>query len=37
MDALHLVHSDGDPIVSSETDYDGFSERIALENDGDTG
>lgn len=37
MDALHLVHSDCDPIVSSEPDYDGFSERIASENDGDTG
>lgn len=36
MDALHLVHSGDDPTVSSETDYDGFSERIALETDGDT-
>jgi hypothetical protein len=31
MDALHLVHSETDPIVSSETDYDEFSERIELE------
>lgn len=30
-DALHLVHSDGDPIVSSDTSYDGFADRIPLE------
>lgn len=32
LDALHLVGSGDDPIVSSESDYDGYSERIALEN-----
>ncbi|MFW6436622.1 MAG: hypothetical protein ACOCYZ_03200 [Halococcoides sp.] len=31
LDALHLVRSGDDPIVSSESDYDGYSERIALE------
>lgn len=30
-DALHLVHADGDPIVSSDGDYDGLAERVALE------
>ncbi|WP_049927012.1 hypothetical protein [Halopiger goleimassiliensis] len=31
LDALHLVTSDDDPIASSESDYDGYSERIELE------
>lgn len=31
LDALHLVASGDDPIVSSESDYDGYSERIKLE------
>lgn len=31
LDALHLVASENDPIVSSEGDYDGYSERIKLE------
>ncbi|SDR08276.1 hypothetical protein [Natronobacterium texcoconense] len=31
-DALHLVASGDDPIVSSESDYDGCSDRIELEN-----
>jgi len=30
-DALHLVESDGDLIVSSDTAYDGLAERLALE------
>lgn len=30
-DALHLVESDGDLIVSSDTAYDGLTERLALE------
>lgn len=30
-DALHLVESNGDPIVSSDDAYDGFAPRIALE------
>jgi hypothetical protein len=30
MGALHLVRSGTDAIVSSETDYDGVSERIEL-------
>mgnify|MGYP006275447221 FL=1 len=29
-DALHLVESDGDPIVSSDRAYDGFAPRIDL-------
>jgi hypothetical protein len=29
-DALHLVESDGDPIVSSDGAYDGFAPRIDL-------
>jgi predicted nucleic acid-binding protein len=32
-DALHLVNSGGDPIVSSDESYDGFSRRIPLESD----
>ncbi|MDS0474935.1 hypothetical protein [Natrinema sp. 1APR25-10V2] len=31
LDALHLVTSGDDPIVSSESDYDGHSERVKLE------
>lgn len=31
LDALHLVHSGESAIVSSKSDYDTFSERIALE------
>ena len=31
LDALHLVASGDDPIVSSESDYDDYSERIKLE------
>jgi hypothetical protein len=31
LDALHLVQSGDDVIVSSETDYDGFSDRLALD------
>lgn len=31
LDALHLVQSGDDPIISSETDYDGFSDRLPLE------
>jgi len=31
LDALHLVNSGEDAIVSTDSDYDGFSERIALE------
>jgi len=30
-DALHLVESDGDTIVSSDKSYDGLAERVALE------
>lgn len=30
-DALHLVHSAGSPIVSSDSAYDGFAERVPLE------
>jgi len=30
-DALHLVESDGDLTVSSDTAYDGLAERLALE------
>lgn len=30
-DALHLVHANGDPIVSSDEAYDGFADRIPLE------
>ena len=30
-DALHLVESDGDTIVSSDTSYDGLAERVTLE------
>ena len=30
-DALHLVESGDDVLVSSESDYDGFSERLRLE------
>lgn len=33
-DALHLVHSAGAPIVSSDASYDGFAERVPLEPDG---
>jgi hypothetical protein len=33
MDALHLVRSETDAIVSSETDYDGVSDRLELEAD----
>lgn len=33
-DALHLVHSSGSPIVSSDSSYDGFTERVPLESDG---
>jgi hypothetical protein len=31
LDSLHLVASGDDPIVSSESDYDDYSERIKLE------
>lgn len=31
LDALHLVASADDAIVSSESDYDGYSDRIKLE------
>jgi hypothetical protein len=31
LDALHLVASGNDQIVSSESDYDGYSDRIKLE------
>lgn len=31
LDALHLVASGDDPIVTSESGYDGYSERIELE------
>lgn len=30
-DTLHLVHSSGSPIVSSDSSYDGFAERVPLE------
>jgi hypothetical protein len=30
-DALHLVESDGDTIVSSDKSYDGLAERVELE------
>ena len=30
-DALHLVHSGDDPIVSSDKSYDGVTERVPLE------
>lgn len=30
-DALHLVHSAGDPIVSSDASYDGSAARVPLE------
>ena len=33
LDALHLVRSGDDPIVSSDSSYDPFSRRIALETD----
>lgn len=29
-DAIHLVESDGDTVVSSDEAYDGFAERLAL-------
>lgn len=32
-DAIHLVESDGDPIVSSDGSYDEFTKRVALEPD----
>ena len=32
-DAIHLVESDGDPIVSSDSSYDEFTERVELEPD----
>lgn len=32
-DALHLVESDGDTIVSSDKAYEGFTSRLALEED----
>ena len=31
-DALHLVESDGDTIVSSDETYDGYAERFGLRN-----
>ena len=31
LDALHLVRSGDDPIVSSDSSYDPFSDRIRLE------
>jgi hypothetical protein len=33
LDALHLVRSGDDPIVSSDSSADPFSRRIALETD----
>lgn len=30
-DALHLVNSADDAVVSSDSDYDGFTERVRLE------
>lgn len=33
-DALHLVRSEAAPIVTSERDYETFSERVPLEPDG---
>jgi len=32
-DALHLVKSGDDAVVSSDSDYDGFSERVRLEDE----
>lgn len=32
-DALHLVASGDDAMVSSDSDYDGYTERVALEPD----
>jgi hypothetical protein len=32
-DALHLVRSEADPVVTSEQDYETFSDRIPLEAD----
>lgn len=32
-DALHLVESDGDTIISSDETYDGFADRLRLDRD----
>ncbi|MDZ7688214.1 MAG: PIN domain-containing protein [Halobacteriales archaeon] len=36
LDAVHLVSSGDDTVVSSDSDYDGFTERVRLEEMDDT-